>query len=314
MSRLERMLGAPNPAGRGLEIGALHAPLLRRPGHDVRYVDYAPTEVIRANQFDPAIPVQDIVEVDLVWGRQPLAQLAGGPVDYVAASHVIEHVPDLIGWLTELSQALRPGGVLGLAIPDMRFTFDALRPASTLAQAVEAWLQGARQPSLRQVFEAAALGVSVEAAEAWAGRVTPASRRGEVLQRLPSALALVRELKARPRYNDAHCWTFTPQSFLDLAEELAVLGLFPFRIAAFFPTDPGGGEFFARLQRPESEGAAGVAQSIAAAKASLASAESPPASEAEALRRSLDEIYASTSWRLTAPLRALKTRLGRRPG
>ena len=126
--RLRLMLGDLSLAtSRGLEIGALHKPLVSRQASDVRYVDYATTEELRANQFDPAVTLSDIVEVDIVWGGQPLPQLVGEPVDYVVASHVIEHVPDLIGWLHELHGVLKPGGVLGLAFPDKRFTFDRLR-------------------------------------------------------------------------------------------------------------------------------------------------------------------------------------------
>ena len=32
---------------------------------------------------------------------------------------MIEHVPDLIGWLLEVAELLRPGGVLDLFVPDV---------------------------------------------------------------------------------------------------------------------------------------------------------------------------------------------------
>jgi SAM-dependent methyltransferase len=334
-NKLERMLGTAGPQGAGLEIGALNAPMVRKPEHRVRYVDYATTEVIKANQRDPVVKVEEIVEVDLVWGGEPLLNLAGDPVDYVVASHVIEHVPDLIGWLQEIGQALRPGGVLGLAIPDKRFTFDALRHNSVLAEAVEAWLAGCRRPSPRQIFDAASLGVAVDAAQVWAGDFEPAARRDEVMGRLKPALGLARSVAESSEYRDAHCWVFTPESFLDLADELAVLELLPFRIEDFFPTDAGAAEFHARLVKTAPD-AAEVRASIAAAREALAAAAppgpgpappepAPPApppveilaaetvaadtAELDRLRRALDEITASTSWKLTAPLRALRRTL-----
>jgi hypothetical protein len=318
-TKLERMLGPDGPVGLGLEIGALDAPLVRKGAHDVRYVDYAETAVVRANQFDPAVRIDEIVDVDIVWGKVRLARAVGEPVDYVIASHVIEHVPDLIGWLDEIAEALKAGGVLGLAVPDKRFTFDALRRESGLAEAIEAWLEGARRPSLRQVFDAASLGVAVDAAEVWAGRFEPTTRRAEVLDRLAPALGLARSLHASPRYNDAHCWVFTPNSFLDLAEELATLQLFPFRVDAFHPAEPGGAEFLVRLVRAPTPADADILESIRQTRIRLpvevpaAPEPMPPdacrAERIAALEAELAALRRSHSWRITAPLRAISRRI-----
>jgi SAM-dependent methyltransferase len=279
-SRLELMLGCARPHGFGLEIGALDSPLLRKADHDLLYVDYATTEVIRANQYDPNVRVDEIVEVDVVWGGRPLAESVGRPADYVVASHVIEHVPDLIGWLLEIAEVLRPGGVLGLAVPDKRFTFDALRRETVLADVVEAYLLQAKRPSLRQVFDVASLGVGVDAASVWDHGLDPAARRGEVMQRLRPALGLVRELRTAPRYQDAHCWVFTPDSFLDLAEELQALDLFPFRIEAFHPTPERGAEFYVRLAKAEAGDSEAFRAGIAAARDACRRAAAPPRGEA----------------------------------
>ena len=127
MDRRARMLGSIALAdSTGLEIGALHSPLVRRHESQIRYVDYASTAVLRENFRHPGDPA-DIVEVDIVWGGRTLRECLDAPVDYILASHVIEHVPDLIGWLLELREALKPGKVLGLAIPDRRHTFDIRR-------------------------------------------------------------------------------------------------------------------------------------------------------------------------------------------
>jgi SAM-dependent methyltransferase len=306
MDRRTKMLGPEGARGSGLEIGALHAPLLTKPEHDVLYVDYATTDALRAVQWDAAVDRDALVEVDIVWGEVPLSAALGRKVDFIAASHVIEHVPDLIGWLAELHAVLRPGGVLGLAVPDKRFTFDALRKESAVAEAVEAYVLGYRRPSLRQVFDVAALGVAVDIDQAWRGEFDPGSARAEVLGRLGPALTLVGRLHERPRYRDAHCWVFTPASFLDLAEELAVLGLFPFRIEAFHPTEPRQDEFHVRLTALAADDGEAAAASIRAAMACLATAPAPPgpAVEAERLRAELAAVRASSSWRLTAPLRA----------
>jgi len=253
IDKRSRMLGSCDIAqSLGLEIGALNAPMVRKSEGRVLYVDYASTDIVRANQHDPAVNKAEIVEIDIVWGDRPLAAAVGEPVDYVIASHVIEHVPDLIGWLGELHASLKPGGTLGLAIPDRRFTFDVHRRESLLAEMVEAYLLKFRRPSIRQVFDAASLAQTVDVGAAWAGKyretsVPPHAVRPEFIAHLPASFTLARSLLEQPRYVDAHCWVFTPASFLDTAQWLAGLQMFPYAIEDFFPTETGWLEFQVRL-------------------------------------------------------------------
>ncbi len=309
--RVHLLGSVPIDTAPGLEVGPLTAPMVLKREGPIRYVDYLPTEKLRAAQHDPSVAVADIVEVDIVWGERPLRELAGGPVAYVLASHVVEHVPDLIGWLLELHDALLPGGTLGLAIPDRRFTFDLWRRESSLAEMVEAHLLGFRRPSVRQVFDVASLAAPVDAGEAWQADLRAGAPPSG---KLAEAFALARSLAADPRHIDVHCWVFTPASFLDTAEGLLGLGLFPFAIALFRPAEPGELEFLVRLTA--GAGAAQAGASIAAARRTLAAAAPAPgeptpgepaalAQENAALRQSLRLLRASTSWRITAPLRAL---------
>ena len=350
MDRRARMLGGIALAdSTGLEIGALHSPLVRRHESRIRYVDYASTAVLRENFRHPGDPA-DIVEVDIVWGGRTLRECLDAPVDYILASHVIEHVPDLIGWLLELREALKPGQVLGLAIPDRRHTFDVRRAVSSPGEMVEAWLAGYKRPSPRQVFDACALSRNTETAEHWRMGEPSGGLPAEVLGRLSPALDIVRTMVAEARYVDVHCWVFTPASFLDTAEALAGMGCFPYVIDGFFPTEPGTIEFQVRLRTVEDAADPAIAASIAAARAVPPPAEAvePPILDApildarvlatietiednapdraamdaalaeaeetilrahrenEELRRYIGALRASTSWRLTGPLRAAR--------
>lgn len=340
MDRRGRLLGdIPLGQSIGLEIGALHAPLVRHTDSQVRYVDYAPAETLRANfRYSDADPA-DIQEVDIVWGERPLREAIGDPVDYVVASHVVEHVPDLIGWLLEVHAVLKTGGVFGLAVPDRRRTFDIRRHVSTPGEMVEAYLRQYRQPSLRQVFDAAALSKNTDEPESWRPGKSSGGLPAEVVTRLPLAFDLVKGIAAEPRYNDAHCWIFTPASFLDTAEALSALRCFPFVIERLFPTEPGAGEFQVRLRAVADATDSAVARSIHDARQELAAYEhreaapalapqiAKPTAEDHALRSSLaaleDQkntlerenaalraglaaIRESTSWRITGPLRAFR--------
>ena len=57
--------------------------------------------------------------VDYVWGDRTLVEAVGQGVyfDYLVASHVVEHVPDMIGWFGEIPAVLKAGGVLSLVFP-----------------------------------------------------------------------------------------------------------------------------------------------------------------------------------------------------
>jgi hypothetical protein len=330
----------------GLEIGPRSSPLVLKAESHVLYVDYATTETIRATLPDPSINPEEVVDVDIVWGDRPLKECVEAPVQYIVASHVMEHVPDLIGWLNELHDALEVGGILGLIIPDRRFTFDCLRHESVLSELVEAHLLQYRRPSVRQVFEVASLAVKVDTQTAWRGEIPHEAASRQIRTQLPRALELAESLVANPRYIDAHCWVFTPASFLDLMESVALLGRFPFVVEAFRPTEVDTLEFFVRLRSVGMGRIERTCESITRARGGLAAAPSEifyqtqskgvttaPGSasalndlEATLSRRiaelqeqntqlqlALRMIESSTSWRLTAPLRTIVSRFrGRR--
>jgi hypothetical protein len=200
---------------------------------------------------------------------------------------------------------------------------------------VEAYLRQYRQPSLRQVFDAAALSKNTEEEETWRSGESSGGLPTEVLTRLPLAFELVKGIAAQPRYNDAHCWIFTPASFLDAAEALFSLGCFPYVIDRLFPTEPGAIEFQVRLKAAADAADPSITRSIAAARGALpadgqqAATSKPLADgvknqalqhslaalqrENDSLRAAMAEIQQSTSWRITAPLRSVKQIiLGRR--
>ena len=300
----------------GIEIGPRDAPLIYKTDGPVRYADYADADTIRSNLHGADIDPARVLDVDIVTGGGSLAARVSDHVDYVVASHVAEHVPDLLGWLIDLHDVLTDGGTLGLAVPDRRFTFDRFRRESTIAEAVEAYLLRATRPSLRQVFDSAWPAVEISVDQAWRNDIPDHAGTEHRLARLAPALELVRRLHADPVYNDAHCWVFTPASFLDLLDQAARMDLLPYTLQEFRPTEQGGYEFYAVLRRADGDHASATLASIETARHVLASSpaekhfeEAHASPQIAALQTALSQMQSSRFWRLTGPLRALVDRV-----
>lgn len=242
--RRERILrGLDLPSSCGAEIGPLHNPLISKSGCDVLYVDHCDSEALRAIWArDPSVDTSKL-HVDVVWQATSFlnALQVSSPrfksdkrLDYVVASHVIEHVPDLIRWLSEIHQVLSPQGELRLAVPDRRFTFDYFRQDTTLSDLLSAHLAGARVPSAACILDHTLNMVNVDLTAAWSGNIDPTS-----LSRVYSfeyCVETARDSLVNGTYHDFHCWVFTPLSFLKLMTEMAEYDLHTFSCEAFYDT------------------------------------------------------------------------------
>jgi SAM-dependent methyltransferase len=243
--------GIPAAPARVVEIGPLDNPILPKPRYAAVYVDYTDAAALRHKYADDTSRRGQIVEVDVLWnGNSPLAQVLGDavPVEAVVASHVIEHVPDPIRWLSHLASVLRPGGVVSLAIPDMRFTFDVNRRLSEFGDLLDAYLRQAVVPSYAQQFDYHTKAVPVDAVALWEGTADyrGTTRPGDLRREaFDGCLALSRG----GGYVDVHCHTFTPASFVDLVETLGEFELIDFAIDDLRPTRRGAWEFYVRLTR-----------------------------------------------------------------
>ena len=232
----------------GAEIGALSHPVVSKSDGTVYYVDYADAAFLREKYKDDSwVITSNIVEVDAIWGEYSLQEALGPSVklDYVVASHVIEHVPDLIGWLSEVRDVLKQSGQLRLAVPDRRFTFDLLRTETHLSDVLATYVVGARVPQPREVIDFALNAKKVDVVKAWAGTI---EREGlESYYSFEMAMDWAKDAHQNGGYHDAHCWIFTPRSFAQLFIELASRHLAIFKCVQFVDTEPNEIEFFVSL-------------------------------------------------------------------
>lgn len=267
--RAALLAGIVPAAGRGLEFGPLTSPLVGRHEGAIEYVDHATAaELRRKYAADPQVDIGRIVEVDHVLDAGELpASIPAAAYDYVVACHVFEHLPDPLGWLAQVADRLRPGGLLCLAVPDKRFTFDRLRELSRLAEWVEPFLEGRRRPSPRSVFDAAMLSVSLPLAVTWTRPPKPEELRPQGAGQTAWVLSLARQ--AAREYFDVHCSIVTPASCLSLLAEAAEVDLHPFALAGFGDTAVGSFEFYLQLvpaaERPGRERARGFREAAGSA-------------------------------------------------
>jgi SAM-dependent methyltransferase len=116
--------------GDGIEVGALHMPLAVSRQARVKYVDRLTVAELRTHY--PELSGLPLVEPDIVDDGQKLAKIADESQDFVIANHFVEHAPDPLSTIASMFRVLKKGGVLFLALPDKRFTFDANRPVTPL--------------------------------------------------------------------------------------------------------------------------------------------------------------------------------------
>lgn len=273
--------------GRGLEIGALASPVVTKAQGEVYYVDHADREALQAkyaNDEHMKTRLDEIVEVDFV--LQPGQALSDAvaskaPYDYIIASHLIEHIPDIVGWLADVSSLLTAGGVLSLVIPDKRYSFDINRSVTEISDVVDAHLRHLDRPSYGPAYDffAKALNGVVDRAQVWAGTTDYSQMlRQDCEDPYVTAYQWCRDVLASDHFVDVHCHVFTPSSLLDILDKLARMQLMGFEVSSLFPTEFDTLEFHVSLRKLDpalspDEKKAGQLRSILAAQQAVAADE-----------------------------------------
>lgn len=204
------------PQLKGLEIGPLSRPRVIRSQGEIYYLDHCSTEELRKKYpTDPGTRPEDIVDIDFVADGRPFSVLMEGvaPFDYVIASHVIEHVPDILGWLFDIHSVLKDGGSLCLWVPDKRFTWDILRRVTSKEEVAAAYAEKRNRPGLRSIMDHFNYATD---GGCWALWDDYRTAKNVKMLHPPELLAIAAQQYAEGIYIDVHAWVFTPWSFLDL--------------------------------------------------------------------------------------------------
>lgn len=248
--RKEKMLSLIDVRGRGLEIGASHSPIAPKvEGYNVEIIDHLPTEELRKKYSKENVSA--IEEVDYVWSGESYSDLTGKKnyYDWVIASHVIEHVPDVVSFINDCSDILKEDGILLLAVPDCRLCFDQFRALSGLSEFIDAYHNKSKQPSPGDVIDYY-LNISEKGGiGGWS--LDKCRGQNKLVRTYKDALNIYKKQLQTGDYNDVHKWRFTPTSFKLLISDLLKLNYISMDYKDFY--GPEGCEFVITLQKGKSK-------------------------------------------------------------
>jgi SAM-dependent methyltransferase len=252
MDRLQKLLVSIDKSMKILEIGPSYNPIVSKSdGWNVLSVDHTDQEGLQAKyRSDPTVDVNRIELVDFIWESSDLDVVIPlehhGTFDACIASHIIEHMPNPIGFYQSLEKLIRPTGVVALAVPDKRFCFDYFRQLSITSDFILAHSFNRRRHSKKTAFDQAAYSVSSDNTGAWAQHPVGELIFYDTLSEAYHLLTTLDETESVP-YVDFHAWCYTPFSFKLVMLELNVLELVNWVIDVDFPTD--GCEFIVVLKK-----------------------------------------------------------------
>lgn len=238
-----------------LELGPLNRPIADKDNFpNTYYCDVRSTEDVRklysGNDYLEATGInvnpETIVPIDFVIEENYEKTFKDvEKFDYVIASHVMEHMEDLIFAFRDISTVLKPGGVLCLVYPDKRYCFDHFRMSASFRDAYNVFRNGtaANAPMVFDFYYS----------------VIPENRpytfwqKDGVLEYLPkasfeNAVQHYEEALQGVKMDDVHYWPFSDMDFLKFLYDCVRAGLIPFRCISFRPCMENDQQFMAALQ------------------------------------------------------------------
>ena len=226
--RRDTLLAGLSREAKIIEVGASFRPLVpKREGWNTCVVDHDTREGLIAKYAQAVIDVAEIEDVDVIWQAGPLHEAfsedALGSFDAIVASHVLEHMPDLVAFLDSCRQLVHDTGMLIFALPDKRWCFDFFRPASLAGDALLAHHEKRTRHSAAVLFNEISYAMTLAGRPGWAAGEPAADL---VFAHEPGKARAVFDMVAsgEPTYRDAHAWQFTPASFELLILDLAQAG------------------------------------------------------------------------------------------
>lgn len=227
-----------------LEIGPLDKPFVSKLLKDVsiKYLDHATrTDLIR--KYGGGVEAVNIPEIDFIFdGYNSYSDICGSGYDLVFSSHCLEHQPNLLGHLNEVSEILANGGMYICFIPDFRYCFDSLRPPTTIIDILLEFYSNPRRPSTRSILEHMFLSSSSSNDSIFHQKAWRDMSRDQYIDKLTdvscsNALRLLgktKEIINSNGYHDCHVWKLYPLGMSRILETIAGCSLLGFESFSIF--------------------------------------------------------------------------------
>ena len=137
--------------GKGIEIGAMDLPLKVRSDVKVKYYDRIPRE--EQKKIFKELDLKKLVKVDLIGDAEKLDNIEADSLDFIIANHFIEHCQNVISTLEIMFSKIKEEGILFLAIPDKRYTFDIDRDITSWKHFKKDYEEGSGQSEYAHYYD-----------------------------------------------------------------------------------------------------------------------------------------------------------------
>jgi SAM-dependent methyltransferase len=227
---------------RVLEIGPYFSPLMV--GDNVEYFDVLSREDLIRRAVSQGV---ENPNPPFIHWLSPTGDLSvvEAKFDFAVSSYCVEHQPDLIKHLNDVSGVLHPGGCYFALIPDKRYCHDHFLAESTLAGVIDAHHARRTTHSLRSVIEHVALTAHNDQFRHWIGD------HGEYMDDYKNRVRTAVDVyeRANGQYVDVHSWYFTPNSARRILAALNELGYCDLHCIRCYETRRNNNDFWMILQK-----------------------------------------------------------------
>jgi SAM-dependent methyltransferase len=226
-----------------LEIGPFFSPMLR--GENVKYFDVLSQADLLARAHSIGHPDADPPHIDFISPTGDLT-VVNEQFDYIVSSYCLEHQPDLVKHLRDVTAALKPGGCYLALAPDKRYCHDHFMRESTIGDVLDAHHSGRKTHPLRSVIEHYALSAHNDQVRHWNGDHGPQFEDLDARIKI----SIVAFEKANGGYVDVHAWYFTPTSTIQILDTLRRMQYIELEALRCYDTRKYQNDFWLVLQKP----------------------------------------------------------------
>jgi len=291
-----------------LEIGPLTRPLAKKDMYpNTLYCDIRNTEQIKqlysGNDYltttNISVSLQDIINIDVVIQNSYKDTFKEKHFDYVIASHVLEHVEDIIYFLQDIYSILNNnGGEFIIFFPDKRYCFDHFREEASFRDAYDVFIN--KRPALaRMVLDFFSSAISENNPN-----IFWADENLSVLlpqNNIKQAVECFNKSLAGKSSDDVHYWPFSDSGFIKFLYDLTRADLIQYHCKNIYPTECNTQEFLVILQKTQEWEINKELDNLR--QLYKLTTQQTQLSEIRAHMVALEQ---SLSWRITKPLRIFK--------